>query len=377
MAVSRLQSALVRATGLGVLLWSLIGTSTVHAADLYHGQATALKAPDCITDAAASFIAQNVQLAAPPHPTLPIGRYYLIVRYLGDSSIAGAPAFDFGRFPDDYAWPPIRDMALTNLSVPEPRSNWQRASRVDATMDTSSAFQLHCYDAGSFINTWTFPFTTISGGGAHSIYGYSFDDAGAPAIYDSNTATDFVLQASIEIPWFAKWPNPELQPESDPLGQVNLFAYFRDRTTHKTFALLMAIFDDRFAANPTYSPFVLHDGATPFVSLPLNGNGRYATLSPYSSVFSGATWTGLRFFRGHVTQDNFGHALADINAFCVANPGRRYCDVAPDLGTAFSQTLTDYEITDFGVIHEIAGGGPYGNLSMGMHVYGLGAWTFR
>ena len=59
-------------------------------------------------------------------------------------------------------------------------------------MDNSSAFQLHCYGAGSFINTWTFPFTPIQGGGAHSIYGYSFDDATTPAIFDSNPATDFV-----------------------------------------------------------------------------------------------------------------------------------------------------------------------------------------
>ena len=39
--------------------------------------------------------------------------------------------------------------------------------------------------------------------------------------------------------------------------------------------------------------------------------------------------------------------------------------------------MTDYEITDFGVIHEISGGGPYGNLSMAVHIYGLGAWNFR
>ena len=36
-----------------------------------------------------------------------------------------------------------------------------------------------------------------------------------------------------------------------------------------------------------------------------------------------------------------------------------------------------YEITDFGVIHEIARGGSYGNLSMAVHIYDLGAWNFR
>jgi hypothetical protein len=142
---------------------------------------------------------------------------------------------------------------------------------------------------------------SITGGGPHSIYGYSFDDAGAPVIYDGNPATDFVLQASIEIPWFAAWSEPLSAPGGGPLGQVNLFAYFRDRMSGRTFALLLAIFDNRFAAGPPYHPFVAHDGATPFVSTPIAANARYATLSPGSSTFTGTAWTGLRFFRVHVT----------------------------------------------------------------------------
>jgi hypothetical protein len=50
---------------------------------------------------------------------------------------------------------------------------------------------------------------------------------------------------------------------------------------------------------------------------------------------------------------------------------------APRTGNAYSAAVTDYEITDFGVIHEIAGGGSYGNLSMAVHIYDLGAWNFR
>ena len=35
------------------------------------------------------------------------------------------------------------------------------------------------------------------------------------------------------------------------------------------------------------------------------------------------------------------------------------------------------ELTDLRAIHEVDRGGANGNLSMGMHVYGLGAWNFR
>jgi hypothetical protein len=269
-------------------------------------------------------------------------------------------------------------MALTGLSVPDPKDAWQRASHVNATPDDSSAFQLHCYDAGSFINTWTFfNDSSISGGGPHSIYGYSFYDAQAPLIYDGDPGTDFVLQASIEIPWFAAWPEATAPAGVEPIGQVNLFAYFRDRHNGKTFALLLAVYDNRYGSNPTYSSFVAHDGATPFVSMPLNASGRYATVFPSSSTYTGRVWTGLRFFRAHVTQSNFRQALADVNEYCQIHAAQRYCGSSAPIDYAYSPAVTDYEITDFGIIHEIASGGPYGNLSMAVHIFDLGAWNFR
>jgi hypothetical protein len=363
---------------LATLLWLQVATTPVGAADPASFQATALKAPDCIADASLAFFSQNVQRAEPPHPTLPIGRYYLIVRYLGADSISAPAAADFGHFPQSYPWPPYRGMALTGMSVPDPKDAWQRASHANATPDDSSAFQLHCYDAGSFINTWTFPNNvSISGGGPHSIYGYSFYDAQTPLIYDDDPGTDFVLQASIEIPWFAAWPEATAPAGVEPLGQVNLFAYFRDRRSGKTFALLLAIYDNRYGSNPTHSSFVAHDGATPFVSMPLNASGRYATVFPSSSTYTGTAWTGLRFFRAHVTQDNFRQALADVNVYCQIHAALRHCGSSAPTGDAYSPAVTDYEITDFGVIHEIASGGPFGNLSMGVHIFDLGAWNFR
>src|SRR5215471_14752657 len=362
------------------LVIGFCSVTPAYASGLYQDEytVTELKAPECIVDGSRSFFAENTQAAEPPHPTLPIDRYYVIVRYLGSDSIAAAPEFDFGVFPPSYAWAPYRGLALTDLSVPEPRNLWQRASRDDSTMDDSSAFQVHCYDAASFINTWTFTDLPVSGGGPHWIYGYSFSEP-PPVIYDGNPATDLVLQAAIEIPWFAKWRDPMAPTGIEPVGQVNLFAYFRDTTTGKTFALLLAVFDNRFAAipNPTYTSFVLHDGATPFVSMPLNSSAAYATLSPYSSTFTGTPWTGLRFFRGHVTPDGFRRALSDINAYCRTHPAQRYCDLAPARATAYSDAVTDYVITDFGVIHEVVRGGPNGNLSMAVHIYDLGVWNLR
>ncbi len=347
------------------------------ASDLYNFEATELKAPDCLQDSPSAFVSQNVPQVVPVHPVLPISNFYLLVRYLGDDAIAAAPSFDFSRVPDDYGDPSVRGRPLTGFRVPDPASSWQRAKRADATLDNSSAFAVHCYDASSFINTWTFPPQSISGGGPHAIYGYSFNNPAPPAIFDSNPATDFVLQASVEIPWFAKWAGAATAASDQPIGQANFFAYFRDRYTGKTFALLLAIFDNRAVEHPTYASFVSHDGQTPFVSMPLDASAAYATLSPYSSTYTGTPWSGLRFFRAHITQENFRRALDDINAFCAVHSDLNYCNPAPLIWMAYSASVSDYELTDFGLIHEVSTGAPGGNLSMAVHVYGLGAWNFR
>ena len=320
---------------------------------------------------------ENVAPAFPPHPALPSEHFYLVVRYMGDNAIAATPTFDFSRIPDDYGWPPVRGLALTGLAVPDPKSRWQRASRTSANTDNSSAFQLHCYDAGSFINSWTFPSQTLSGGGPHAIFGFSFNNPPPPAIYDTSPGTDFVLQAAVEIPWFANWPDSSVDKQFDPVGEVSLFAYFRDRTTGKLFALLLGIYDNRPELGGGYAPFVAHDGATPFVSTSLGSNATYATRSPYSSPFTALTWSGVRFFRGHVSQPQFRRAVTDVNAYCQAHRTARFCVADPSTGAAFSIDPVNYEITDFGVLHEVFRGGPNGNLSMGIHVYDLGAWNAR
>ena len=345
------------------------------AADLLNARFTPVKGPDCVQDVSNSFFAHGVATAS--NPPLPYDRFYLLVRHMGPDAVAAAPAVDFSHFPADYPWPEVRGLPLTGLSVPEPKPLWQRSHRADATADLASAFQLHCHDAGSFINTWTFPDQPIVGGGPHAIYGFRFNESAPPAIFDDHPDTDFVLQAGIEIPWFARWQDPSGQAQFDPVGQVSLFAYFRDRSTAKSFALLLAVFDNRAGNDGTYAPTVAHDGSTPFATTPLNDMAAYVTLSPFSSVYTGVPWSGLRFFRGHVSQRNFRDAIDDINVFCAAHRALPFCSDDPRLGVAFGSDPASYVLTDFGVLHEVFRGGPFGNVSMGVHIFDFGAWNAR
>ena len=139
------------------------------AADLLYFQATPIRGPECVTDPAGYFYAEDETTPAPATALPALPHFYLVVRNLGLDAVAASPTNDFGRLPVDYPYPGLRNAALTGLTVPEPSARWQRATRANSTADDSSAFQMHCDDAGSFINTWTFPYATVPGSGAHSV----------------------------------------------------------------------------------------------------------------------------------------------------------------------------------------------------------------
>jgi hypothetical protein len=356
------------------VLAALAAAESASAADLLSFRATPIKGPECVTDTAGYFYAED-ELTPDPATALPaLPHFYLVVRNLGFDAVAASPAHDFGRLPVDYPYPGFRNATLTGLTVPEPRAVWQRSVRTDSTADDSSAFQIHCYDAGSFINTWTFPFAAVPGSGAHSVYGYDFHDPPPPPAFDDDPATDLVLQVSLEVPWVALWSSPTTG--EPPVGQVSLFAYFRERTTGKLFAVVMLLFDNRLGLDGSFAPYVAHDLRTPFASMPLNSRAGFATLSPASSSATGVPWTGLRFFRGHITQDNFRTMLRDLNAYCLGHRAEPYCEALPSSAHAFAEDVRAYDTTLFGVLHEVSRA-PDSNISMGVHLHDLGLWHFR
>ncbi len=356
---------------------ALLACCCASAADLYKAVRTPIKAPDCISDPSQSFFADNVTQREMPHDILPKGRYYLVVRYLGDDAVSQPADYDFGRFAADYADVELRGAPITGLTVPDNRATWQRARRSNATPDDSSAFQIHCDHAGSFINSWTFAYRPLPTEGPHAVYAYDFEAGSHPPVFDGIPTTDFALEANIEIPWFRTWIDPQSVNAIPPIGQVSIFAYFRDRATGKPFALLLDIFDNRYAEVLGYQTHVSHDTETPFVSIPLNRRAKYATPYPKSALFTGTTWNGLKLFGARISQRQFRTALDDINAFCATRRELAHCASAPQSNPAFSVDVRNYELTSFGVLHEIFGTDARNHLSMGVHVARLGAWNFR
>lgn len=336
--------------------------------DLSTANLTALQGPECISDTSGRWVSR----LTPGHadsPVPPARKFFMAVRYVhaidtrvtrnlgsvtGFDPEAGVAAPDYGR--------------------------WQRG-RIDGDANSTSGFQMKCDDVGSFINTATFARQPITGAGPHSAYFYDFRDpadpgtlARLPTVFDADPATDFVLQARVEVPWLQRsGPPDDLARGSLANAQLSLAAYLRDVRSGKLFAYVVMLYQNA----PQEPALVLQDEEVAYVSSPPQTN-EFMTLSPLSAGFSRDTWSGLRLYRIHVSQAKFAHALSRVNAFCTApeNRSRPFCQ-SGTAGTAYSSVPADYQLVAFGMLHEVFTGMPDNQVSTGVHYKDVGAYRAR
>ena len=336
--------------------------------DLSNASLTAIQGPECIADTSGRWVSTLTPGQA-DSPVPPARKFFMSVRYVhaidtpvtrnlgtvtGFDPEAGVAAPDYGR--------------------------WQRG-RIDGETNGTSGFQMKCDDVGSFINTATFARQPITGAGPHSAYFYDFRDPADPAtldklprVFDAGAATDFVLQARVEVPWLRRSGPPD-DPATGALAnaQVSLAAYLRDSRSGKLFAYVVMLYQNA-AQEPA---LVLQDGEVAYVSTAPQTN-EFLTLSPLSAGFARDTWSGLRLYRIHVSQAKFANALSRVNAFCTvpANRSRPFCQPG-GAGAAYSSEPADYQLVAFGMLHEVFTGLPDNQVSTGVHYRDVGAYRAR
>lgn len=331
---------------LALILTSLLLSAASAAANLFNGSPSAIVEPACIDDSDAAFVVES-----PP----PEDRFSLVVRHMGEDALDAKPSFDFGVF---------EGFPLTNLSVPEPRAAWQRA-KSPQNADYTSAFQLHCFDAGFFINTWQFEPQILIDEGPHAVYGYAFSDP--PFAYDRNPETDLVIQAEVEVPWVYR-------PQGRAIAQSYFQIRFYDVSTERFLQMTMLLHNNDGVEFTPYADYARNDSL--FVASPAETNA-VVTRSPYSAAPSVLPWTGLRFFRSQITQQNFRAAIELANAFCASRAEIADCVILPGR-TPLSFDPADYRIFEFSVITEIFNADTGRNgISVGLHLRGLGLYNFR
>ena len=330
---------------IGLLAVAPVGGAS--AADLFNGTPTAIVEPHCIDDPAAAFVAE-----VPP----PEDRFALVVRHMGANALDVSPTYDFGSF---FGFP------MTNLHVPDPRGFWQRA-RSDVDPNSTSAFQVHCYDAGMFINTWQFAPEVLIDEGPHAVYGFAFSDM--PPAFDANPRTDLVIQAELEVPWL-------YQPQGDAIAQTYFQIRFYDVTTERFLQMTFLLYQNRGVEFAPYADYARNDSL--FVATPAVTNA-VITRSPYSAEPSASPWIGLRFFRSQLTQANFREAIGMTNRFCASRPDVPDCTLPPGRPAPLSADPADYLISEFSIITEVFNADTDVNgMSLGLHLRALGLFNFR
>lgn len=341
--------------------------------DLSNASLTAIQGPECIADTSGRWVSTPTPGQA-DSPAPPARKFFMSVRYV--HPIDTPITTNFVR---------LGALAVTGfdpeagVAAPD-YGRWQRG-RIDGDANTTSGFQMKCDDVGSFINTTTFARQPITGAGPHSAYFYDFRDPADPAtlgklprVYDADPATDFVLQARVEVPWLQRSGPPD-DPATGALAnaQLSLAAYLRDARSGKLFAYVVMLYQNA----PQEPALVLQDEEVAYVSSPPQTN-EFLTLSPLSAGFSSDTWSGLRLYRFHVSKAKFAHALSQVNAFCTApgNRARPFCQ-SGTANTAFSSDPADYQLVAFGMLHEVFTGRPDNQVSTGVHYKDVGAYRAR
>jgi len=326
---------------------SLILATAAIAADPFNGVASPIVEPDCISDPESAFVAE----LSPPED-----RFSLVVRHMGADALDVATGYDFGA---------LEGIPLTNFHPPQPRTTWQRA-RSTRDPNYTSAFQLDCFDAGFFINTWQFEPQVLIDEGPHAVYGFAFSDP--PPAFDANPATDLAIQAQLEVPWVYR---PQGNADAQTYFQIRFFDVSTERFLQMTFLL----FDTQGVDFAPYADYARNDSL--FVASPAITNA-VVTRSPYSAAPSAAAWTGLRFFRSQVTQQNFRAAIDLVNQFCRTRADVPDCTVLPGHATPLSTDPVDYRIFEFGAITEVFNADTDANgMSIGLHVRALGLYNFH
>lgn len=254
----------------------------------------------------------------------PTEQYNFMIRHMGQDATAVEAHYDFGDFTGFHHAPVQR-------------------AKFDEHANYTSAFQVGCNEVGTFQNSWHWEHGNIPGGGAHTFWEYLFDPY--PVAFDGYS--DLVMQAYAEVPWVMVW--------GGAVGQLGLAVNLIDQSTGKAFSFVANIYDNRWSS---YTPYVWHDGWRPFMSSPLVSS-QYLTMSPYSAGTSMTPWSGLRFFRIHITEQNLINAVSEVNAYCAQHSTEFSCD------TPYSLDPSDYRIVRFGVGQEVIT--TEGQISMGSH----------
>lgn len=234
-------------------------------------------------------LVQNGRITAESQAT---DKFQLLVRHMGDDAAANEVTWDASYY--------------TGFQPRFSLYNFQRGEYDNGPPSGSNTFQLQGYEAGCMINTWSFDWLPVVGGGPHCALQYKWDTSleTVPKPWTIENAS-LTFQFSLKIPWH----NKNGSNSYEAIAQSNMVIYLEDKNGVFV-GIVVAVFDPR----PSYGEYVSNDSYTAFVSAPLLDGQSYITKSPYSGGYGSETFDDYRFTRVHITKQNLVNIITDVNA---------------------------------------------------------------
>ena len=256
------------------------------------------------------------------------GKWSVNVRHMGPDIVSSNPTGDFSL--------------LTLLSVPPLNQRGQNSG----DSSTTPVFQVKGPDFGSFIDTTLVPDRVVVGGGPHSTFSV-------------NPQFPFPMTRNLAISFDSAVKTSHTTGTG--VAQLVVYFYLIERTSGVTIACLWAIFDSR-SGQINYLPTVGSDTTVAFSSAPF-GTNVFGTLMPGSSSMTSSTG-GLKQYEIKIEKSNFDAILQQVNVFRLANSM-----------STISENIIDFDLVQFGVIHEIFKQSPGDTVRTGVRVSNLTLWV--
>jgi len=229
-----------------------------------------------------------------PYP--PENKIALIIRWMGSTAADNAATWGVNYY--------------TGFTPASPVSSYQRCS-VNANPYT--AFQMQGYGTGMFVNTYSFPWQSITGGGPNVNYVYKWSSSSYPTVFTSTDAS-FAIQMNAKMPWVYR-PNAGSHPNSC-VPQLSMTFAFNQTGTNKMLNWVVLLYDPRGGSYMNYEN-VQWDAYNQqaFISTSLSEGRSYITRGCGSNVTRSTTWSDSKYFRAHVTWNNMIAAANAANSF--------------------------------------------------------------
>lgn len=237
-------------------------------------------------------VVQNGRVTVDPYEA---HKPQLFVRHMGEAAIDNKVTYNVGKY--------------TGLSLGE---DYQFGEKDIANFGTSAA-QMKGYSTGCMINTFTFDYKKVEGGGPNCAYQYMWDTAlaTAPRPWSIDDA-ELVLRMKHKIPQYYKpvgHPAVVSIGRNKAVGQSSFGIVLEHPNGHKI-VFVVNLFDPR----GTYKENKAHDTYNTFVSSPLEDGTRFVTKGNDSASFTSSTFRDERTFQVHVTEQNLQNVIDEVNA---------------------------------------------------------------